>query len=270
MDTMFFQIIETSSAGNCAFMRYGSSNILIDAGVGIRKIESYLKTMDMTPADIDAIFITHEHIDHCRALKSFKKYRTHVFSNRLTGESIRCSEPDTKQLEWSIFEDGASFEFSGLTVSAFSTPHDSSDSVGYCFKGSQKCLVWMTDLGKVTFLAKDFAQCAQILVLESNYCPRMLENSSRPYSLKTRIKGSHGHLSNADAIGLLKTLDSKRLEKIYLAHISRECNSVELIRELLSDVGDVFSKIEIVSPFSEDGYSSAYKSTDETSFSLAD
>lgn len=259
---MFFQIIETSSAGNCAFLRYGGANILIDAGVGIRKIESYLKTMNLAPVDIDAIFITHEHIDHCRALKSFKKYRTRVFSNRLTGESIRAAEPDTKQLEWSVFEDGSKFEFSGLTISPFATPHDSSDSVGYCFRGGEKTLVWMTDLGKVTFVAKDFAQSAQILVLESNYCPRMLENSSRPYSLKTRIRGSHGHLSNTDAINLLKTLDAKRLEKIYLAHISRECNSVAHIRDLLADIGEVLGKIEIVSPFSDDGCSSAYGAYD--------
>ena len=109
----------------------------------------------------------------------------------------------------------------------------------------------MTDLGKVTHLARDFAQRANILVLESNYCPRMLENSPRPYSLKSRIKGSHGHLSNADAVALLKTMDCSVSEKIYLAHISRECNSVPHIRELLSDVGEILPKIEIVPPFSE-------------------
>ena len=98
-------------------------------------------------------------------------------------------------------------------------------------------------------MARDFAKSANVLVLESNYCPRMLDNSSRPYSLKTRIKGSHGHLSNADAIELLKSIDCGVSEKIYLAHISRECNSVS--RDLLSGVGDILQKIEIVSPFSQ-------------------
>lgn len=174
-----------------------------------------------------------------------------MFANRLTAESVMCAEPETKRLEWSIFENGSEFGFSGLSVSPFPTPHDSSDSVGYCFCAGGKRLVWMTDLGKVTFLARDFAQRANILVLESNYCPRMLENSPRPYSLKSRIKGSHGHLSNADAVALLKTMDSSVSEKIYLAHISRECNSVPHIRELLSGVGEILPKIEIVSPFSE-------------------
>lgn len=247
---MFFQIIETSSAGNCAFLRYGQSKILIDAGVGIRKIEAYLNPLGLTPADIDAIFITHEHIDHCRALKSFGRLGTRVFANRLTCESITSAMPEAKSLKWSLFEDGSQFEFGGMSVSSFPTPHDSSDSVGYCFEGGGRRLVWMTDLGKVTFLARDFAAKAQILVLESNYCPRMLENSSRPYSLKSRIKGSHGHLSNTDAINLLKTVDPAKVEKIYLAHISRECNSVEHIAELLEGIGEIRPKIEIVSPFS--------------------
>ena len=248
---MFFQIIETSSAGNCAFLRFRGANILIDAGVGIRKVEAYLKPFGLSPRDIDAIFLTHEHTDHCRALKSFKGGRAKVFANRLTAESVMCAEPETRRLEWSIFENGSEFGFSGLSVSPFSTPHDSSDSVGYCFCAGGKRLVWMTDLGKVTHLARDFAQRANILVLESNYCPRMLENSPRPYSLKSRIKGSHGHLSNADAVALLKTMDSSVSEKIYLAHISRECNSVPHIRELLADVGEILPKIEIVPPFSE-------------------
>ena len=248
---MFFQIIETSSAGNSAFLSFHGRNILIDAGVGIRKIDAYLKGRGASRADIDAIFVTHEHIDHCRALKSFRGCRAKIFANRCTAEAIRSSEPSTKALDWAVFESGDAFKFGEFCVSSFPTPHDSSDSVGYCFDCSNKRLVWMTDLGKVTFVARDFAKSANVLVLESNYCPRMLDNSSRPYSLKTRIKSSHGHLSNADAIELLKSIDCGVSEKIYLAHISRECNSVSHIRDLLSGVGEILQKIEIVSPFSQ-------------------
>lgn len=248
---MFFQIIETSSAGNCAFLEYEGTRILIDAGVGIRRVESYLRERGLTAEDIDAIFITHEHSDHCKALKSFSKFKTRVFANRLTCESIIHIYSDTKPLNWTTFENGVPFDFRGIGVSAFSIPHDTSDSVGYCFQLGGKCLVWMTDLGKVTLLAQDMAKRAQVLVLESNYCPRMLDNSSRPYRLKMRIKGSHGHLSNSDAISVLKLLSPDFAEKIYLAHISRECNSVTHISELLEGIGNIRSHIEIVSPFSE-------------------
>jgi len=248
---MFFQIIETSSAGNCAFVCHGGVNILIDAGVGIRKIEGYLAARGLNLDDIDAVFVTHEHSDHCRSLKCFKNRRTAIFANRLTAESVMHLYADTNKLKWTTFENGVAFQFMGIEVCGFSVPHDTSDSVGYSFTFGGKRLVWMTDLGKLTLSVRDIARLAQILVLESNYCPRMLDNSSRPYSLKTRIKSSHGHLSNSDAISLLRELAPEIVEKVYLAHISRECNSVSHIAELLSDIGVLRARIEIVSPFSE-------------------
>ena len=69
-----FQIIESSSAGNCAFLQYAGINILVDAGVGVRRISAYLASMGLEIGDIDAVFITHEHSDHCKALKNFTKY----------------------------------------------------------------------------------------------------------------------------------------------------------------------------------------------------
>ena len=248
---MFFQIIETSSAGNCAFVSHNGVNILIDAGVGVRKIEAYLKKRNMCLGDIDAVLITHEHSDQCRSLKSLKKCASvKVFANRLTAESIRYLEPETKSMNWQIFETGSPFEFMGLEIFGFSIPHDTSDAVGYRIKIAGKTLVWMTDLGKMTYSAKDVALSANILVLESNYCPRMLENSSRPYSLKQRIKGSHGHLSNDDAISLVRELSGTVVEKVYLAHISKECNSVAHISEMLENIS-LKDIIEIVSPFSQ-------------------
>lgn len=248
---MFFQIIETSSSGNCAFLSCGGVNVLIDAGIGVRKLEAYLKSRGMRVGDIDAIFITHEHGDHCRALKSLKKYSSvKIFANRLTAESIMYLEPDTKCLSWQVFENGSPFNFMDLEVFGFSIPHDTSDAVGYKIKFGGKSIVWLTDLGKLTLSARDVAMGANILVLESNYCPKMLENSSRPYSLKQRIKGSHGHLSNSDAISLLKDLNAGITEKIYLAHISKECNSVSHISELIAGIS-IRDIIEIVSPYSE-------------------
>lgn len=245
---MFFQIIETSSAGNCAYLEHNGVNILIDVGIGIRKIESYLAGRSLQLDDIDAIFVTHEHIDHRKSLKYFANKRTRIFANRLTAESIVSLDSATKGLLWNFFENGYAFEFNGIGVCAFSVPHDTSDSVGYQFSIDGKNLVWLTDLGSPTHLVRDMARLANILVLESNFCPRMLENSTRPYSLKKRIKSKHGHLSNADAIGIIKELSEELIERIFLAHISRECNSVEHIAELLEDVGEMRERIEIVRP----------------------
>ena len=225
--------------------------MLVDCGMSGRQVLDALCVAGLDPADLKALLITHEHSDHCKALKSFKNARqVKVFANRLTAESIQYLEPDTKKLKWQVFENGSPFDFCGIKVTAFSIPHDTSDAVGYKFGFEGRNLVWMTDLGKLTHLARDMARQAHILVLESNYCPKMLENSNRPYSLKQRIKSPHGHLSNLDALELLKSLDPSVVEKIYLAHISKECNSVSRISELLCDAGGICSHIEIVPPFS--------------------
>ncbi len=247
---MFFQILETSSAGNCAYFEHDGVRALVDAGVGIRKIKDYLASRGLSLDDIDAVFITHEHSDHCKAVKYFSSPNTRIFANQLTAESIRYGDSAAKSLKWTTFEDGKEFDFMGIGVCGFPVPHDTSDSVGYRFCVGGKNLVWLTDLGKPTMLAQDMASTAQVLVLESNYCPRMLENSPRPYRLKARIKGSHGHLSNSDAISIMRGLSPDTVEKIYLAHISRECNSVSHIAELIEDIGDIRQRIEIVSPFS--------------------
>ena len=249
---MFFQIIETSSAGNCGFLEYDGVNVLIDVGLGVRKIESYLKTRSLGLDDIDAIFVTHEHIDHRKSLKYFANKRTRIFANRLTAESIVSLDPETKGLLWNYFENGNEFDFNGIGVCAFSVPHDTSDSVGYKFKLGERNLVWMTDFGKATYLVKEMARLANILVLESNYCEVMLDNSNRSFSLKSRIKNSHGHLSNTDAINIIQELSDDTIEHIFLAHISRDCNSVERISELLEDVS-IKEKIEIVAPLTQSG-----------------
>ncbi len=249
---MFFQIIETSSAANCAFVECGNVRFLIDAGVGIKKTREYLSKKNLDLDGIDAVFITHEHGDHCRALQYFRACGAEIFANQPTAECIWRSFPETKWLNWKIFSTGEPFEFAGIKVSPFSVPHDASDAVGYGFDLGGKNLVWATDMGKTTLPVRYAASRAQILVLESNYCPRMLDNSARSPGLKKRIKGSHGHLSNSDAVRLLESLDAAVVDKVYLAHISRECNSIAHIKDLLSEVpSPVREKIEIVPPLKE-------------------
>ncbi len=246
---MRFQIIESSSAGNCAFLDVHGVKLLIDAGIGPKKINSYLSSIGLTPRDIDAVFVTHEHIDHYRALRSLKNLPDiKIFANKLTAETIKYLDSDTKQLNWNTFETGLTFDFMGISVRSFSIPHDTSDAVGYSFSCGGTTLVWATDLGKVTHSVYDALHAADVLVLESNYCPVMLDNSPRPFALKQRIKNSHGHLSNSDAISALKNLNFSKLRKVFLAHISRQCNSVQHIAELLESSALPLSRIEIVAP----------------------
>ncbi len=246
-----FQVIASSSDGNASILEFGNKKILIDAGFQITGTKKFLLSKNLTIEDIDAIFITHDHGDHCKALESFSHLsRLKVFANRQTKERIVSRYPKTKSLAWNLFSTSDTFIYEDALVNAFALPHDADDTVGYKFTVGKKNLVYATDLGKVTTLVSEIVKTANILVLECNHCPDMLENSPRPMNLKARVKGNFGHLSNQDAINLLTLLDSNFVEKIYLTHISKDCNDLALISNLLENSlsKDLLSKVEIVCP----------------------
>ncbi|MBO7521614.1 MAG: MBL fold metallo-hydrolase [Opitutales bacterium] len=251
MPEIFFKVIASSSRGNCAYLKTPESHVLIDAGISPLRIKKALRELGDSLESLDAIFLTHEHGDHSCALKTLpERENLTVFASEQTYETLIYRHPETRKFKWKIFTAGQSFSFKNLKVCTCALPHDSSECVAYKIFAREKSISWITDLGKPVLGAKDFARNSNVLVLESNYCPKMLQNSSRAQSLKQRISGSHGHLSNADAISILNELDPDFVEKIYLAHVSRECNSVEHIADLIKVLPEkILSKIEIVSPF---------------------
>lgn len=246
----FLYIMASSSSGNCAFLKYRNTKILIDAGVSKTTIIDSLKTKNETLETIDAIFVTHEHTDHCRSLEFFlQNENIKTFANGITAEMIKYKLPRTKNLNWKIFNTGESFIFKDLKITPFSIPHDANDTVAYSIELENKKILWATDLGKPTNLVREMLKNANIIVLESNYCPDLLEKSSRPYQLKHRIKSIGGHLSNQDTFELLKDLNHETIEKIFLAHVSKECNSIENIQCVMKNLPQkILSKLEIVSP----------------------
>jgi len=251
----FFQIIASSSSGNCSLLQCANKRILIDAGITLKALKEYLAGQSLSMEDIDAIFITHEHRDHCKMLGTLSKH-THinVFASEITAERILSSMPAASKLKWKIFYSSTSFQYDEILIDTIPLQHDASETVGYKFSYAGKSLTWATDLGKLTEKIKVSAKSSDILVLEANYDIEMLENSSRPYNLKRRISGSHGHLSNEDCFEFLNEIDFEKFHKVYLAHISKECNDVEIVKKHISKLGIKASKIEVVCPHK--GYSS--------------
>ena len=111
---MFFQIIESSSSGNCSYLECDGVKFLIDAGVGIRKVRSFLAGRGVQIGDLDGIFITHEHADHFCALRHFADCGVKVYANKPTAECIMYKDAGTKKIRWQIFETGSRFDFYGI------------------------------------------------------------------------------------------------------------------------------------------------------------
>lgn len=230
-----FHILGSSSSGNCALLVAPGARILIDAGFSARRIKHSLALLGVDAADIDAVFLTHEHSDHCAGVAGLSRLERPVFfANHGTARAVQetCEKANPR---WRVFETGAPFSFQGITVNAFSIPHDAADPVGYTFTlENGATLAWVTDLGHVPRLVRERIKHADYLVLESNYDTNMLACSSRPPALKQRIKGRHGHLSNDLALEVLLTLENTRLKQVFLAHLSSECNTPELVDEAMA------------------------------------
>jgi phosphoribosyl 1,2-cyclic phosphodiesterase len=248
-----FTILGSGSAGNCAYVETAEARILVDAGFSPLQIRKRLASIGKTPENLTAILLTHEHSDHIIGLLGLAdKHHIPVFCNRGTQdgtiwalksklESRKNPPADStahlkQHLDWRLFETGASFEIGDVSIETFSIPHDAQDPVGFMLRTSTDNIGFATDLGHVTKLVMERIRSANILVLESNHDVKMLQDCPRrSWALKQRILGRHGHISNVAAAETIAQIMSTGLRQLYLAHLSRECNTPELAEHVMAE-----------------------------------
>jgi phosphoribosyl 1,2-cyclic phosphodiesterase len=170
------------------------------------------------------------------------------FANASTARAIQKTL--TWSPRWSIFATGSKFQFRDLDIESFSIPHDAHDPVGFRFTSGhdgdlfapRRTLAWVTDLGHAPQNVRERIRESDVVVIEANHCPRMLEaDPKRSWTLKRRIGGRHGHLSNERMSELLTSVASPRWRRVYLAHLSRDCNSRDAVEGALREVRSVIS-----------------------------
>lgn len=223
-----FTILGSGSGGNCAYLETPGARLLIDAGFSGRQIRQRLASIGRSPETLTGILVTHEHSDHVQGLGVLSsKLDIPVYLNRFTREATEASQKC--RLKASVFQTGASFEIGDVGIDTFSVPHDASDPVGFLFRTPFGNVGFLTDLGHATKLVLERVRPANVLVLESNHDLKLLqEDTKRPWSTKQRILSRHGHLSNDAAADVAQELASAHLQRIYLGHLSRDCNRPEL------------------------------------------
>ena len=182
----FYYSIASGSSGNCGLYVSDGTAVLIDVGVSLRKLTAALAAFDMKPGELDALIITHEHIDHVKGLAMFlKKTEVPVFASRGTAAALTAKEPAFEG-RLTAFESGDAFCVGETTVRSFATPHDAADSVGYILENGRHRFGFATDLGFVPQSAAALLRGCETVVLESNHDPHMLQAGPYPYALKQR------------------------------------------------------------------------------------
>ena len=232
---MHFTILGSGSGGNCAYLETAETRLLIDAGFSGRQIRQRLATIARSPETLHGILITHEHSDHIAGLVGLaNKLELPIYCNRLTKEAIESQLQI--QIHARIFDTGSSFDVGDVTVDTFPVPHDANDPVGFLLRTPSGNIGILTDLGHPTKLIIERVRAANILLLEANHDVKMLrDDPRRPWSLKQRILSRHGHLSNDGAADLAEQVASASLGRLYLGHLSRDCNHPELAHRVVSE-----------------------------------
>ncbi|MBQ8578542.1 MAG: MBL fold metallo-hydrolase [Clostridia bacterium] len=236
-----FRIISlfSGSKGNCTFVRWGDTRILIDAGMSCRAIERSLAAVGETADDVNAIFITHEHSDHTKALPVFlKKHPVPVHITEPTAKALShdgcptdCFAVHTDTYSIRAAKDRNS---PVIGVTAFRVPHDSRACVGYrfSFEGEDGSILRTaaisTDMGCVTDEIREALTGVRDVIIESNHDENMLLMGPYPYDLKRRILSDRGHLSNCNAAAFVCDLVAAGTKNVLLGHLSPENNTPEL------------------------------------------
>ncbi len=221
-----FFTLSSGSSGNSAFIRYGSTKILIDCGISAKRISERLKYIDESA--VDAILITHEHSDHVCGLRVFSKNcPVPVYATAPTWDMLHALSENIPVFNRQIAVPGETFCVGDIDVTPVLTSHDSAMSVGYIFNCGGTKFAVATDNGRLTGdFAENLKGCDTALI-EANYDEKMLENGPYPYPLKKRIASHLGHMSNTQAALLACALTRSGTKRIILGHLSKENNTPE-------------------------------------------
>lgn len=221
-------MLYSSSKGNVAYLKCGSDEILIDAGVSARRICSSLEEIGTSIKNIKAIFITHEHNDHIGGLQTLTKYyKIPVYAPYLSARYIAGCQPETAEVLCDN-DDGNCVELDNISVHTVGTPHDSLASVGFRIELGDKTFGYATDIGYMSENVANMLTGCDYVVVESNHDIDMLRQGEYPYYLKQRILGKRGHLSNKACADFLPELVEKGAKSIVLAHLSENNNRPQI------------------------------------------
>lgn len=223
-------ILASGSKGNATYIETSRTKILIDAGLSYRQIKLRLANRGIEFNRLDAILITHEHIDHTRHLASLLEKtgaKLYIAKKSLQGIGQK-NQPNPYFTEITYLSPDVRYQIKDLMFVPIALSHDARSTFGYLLKNEISSLAYITDTGHLPEKYDAILRQIQMLVIESNHDVEMLLTSSRTWDLKQRILSNEGHLSNQMCKEILNRIVSDQTKIVVLAHISEECNTYDL------------------------------------------
>ena len=215
-------ILASSSSGNSTFLATEHTRLLVDAGLSRKELAARMAAIGEDIEALDAVLVTHEHSDHvCGLVSVVRKKNTPVFLTRMTAGSIAWNEY-TPALD--CFQAGTRFRVGDIDVQSFTTPHDAIDPVGFTLEAQGIKVGIVTDLGYIPESIKFHLRGVNLLLMEANHDLDMLKDGPYPWSVRQRIMGKKGHLSNDAACSFIRQHLDTSVDKLILGHLSEHTN----------------------------------------------
>lgn len=233
-----FRSLASGSSGNATLIEASDglhhTRVLVDCGLGLRQLIARLAVEGIGPADLDGIFITHEHGDHIGCAPMLvARYGVPLWTSAGTAQYAAFAGLESAL---NLVRDGQVFAIGGIQFHPFTVPHDAREPLQLRCTDGDRVLGLMTDIGHVTGHALAALAGCHALVLESNHDVELLAQSRYPDFLKRRVGGQHGHLSNVQAAAALGALRHDRLNTVVAAHLSERNNRPDLVTRAFAAV----------------------------------
>lgn len=236
-ETMSISMLASGSSGNATYVETKGQRLLIDAGLSGKKIEQLFQQIDRKVSDLNAILVTHEHVDHVRGVGILsRKYHLPVYANAATWKMLDKSIGDIDPECRKIIEPDQLVTFGDLDVLSYEVSHDAIQPQFYAFQQNGKQFAMLTDTGYVSDKLRRLLYNADAYLIECNHEVEMLRYGSRPWSTKQRILGDKGHLNNTDGALAMVDMIGDKTRHVYLGHLSRENNTKELALSTMSQI----------------------------------
>jgi phosphoribosyl 1,2-cyclic phosphodiesterase len=219
----------SGSKGNATIIEAADTRILVDCGFGLKDIEQRLKSKGISPDSLTAILVTHEHGDHLKGAPMLaNRYRIPLWLTHGTARSIKRPVSTLN-----LFHTSQRLSIGAFDIQAVTVPHDCAEPSQFIIRHGGFSIGLLTDIGSITkHVINEFHQC-DVLLLEFNHDPDMLQKGPYPPSLKQRVAGNFGHLSNQQAVTMVQTMNRSKLQHLLVSHISEQNNDEQLVRDIL-------------------------------------
>lgn len=235
--TLRFSVLASGSTGNAFYIESNEQKLLVDAGLSGKQLDRLFGQVDVDPRELDGILVTHEHSDHVRGLGVIaRKYNLPIYANAKTWQAMEKNIGKLTLDQKFHFNTDEVKTFGDIDVQSFGVSHDAAEPMFYTFHKADKQVAIVTDLGYVSERIKKTISGADAFIFEANHDVSMLRMGRYPWSVKQRILGDLGHVSNEDAALALCDVVGNDTERIYLAHLSQDNNMKDLARMSVENI----------------------------------